>query len=470
MNDEKVRRIVKIVFKYVLLATAFLGLMILFIANLDLVGGVFKTITGILTPFFIGFLLAYILNFPYKFLYTKAFRKMGAKHKFFKGFRKPLALIITYVGTFAVIGALLVLLVPQIINNLSNLVRDFPTYYKSIENSLQDNYDNIMKMHIPYIQELSYDDIFSGISSFFTGSQDITKTVLSWLQSFVSNFATGIYNSLMGVVISIYFLIYKEQLCRQIKKLAVAFIPVRYLPKVYEIVDITDTKCGRFLVGDILDAGLIGLIFFVVLSIFHFPYASLIAVLCGVANIIPFFGPFIGAIPSAFILLLIDPWLAFWFIVITFVIQQIDGNVLKPKIIGNQVGLSSFWVLFSVIVGGALFGVMGFILGTPIYAVIYTLIGKKARNKIEDKGKIAQEALDFKVLNYTEIAEEQKRIRAEKEHEQRLKLKKLIHFGADDEETGADDEETGEDGEETEKPEDTAVEENFRDAIHKHHK
>ena len=463
MNDEKVRRIVKIVFKYVLLATAFLGLMILLIANLDLVGGVFKTITGILTPFFIGFLLAYILNFPYKFLYTKAFRKMGAKHKFFKGFRKPLALIITYVGTFAVIGALLVLLVPQIINNLSNLVRDFPTYYKSIENSLQDNYDNIMKMHIPYIQELSYDDIFSGISSFFTGSQDITKTVLSWLQSFVSNFATGIYNSLMGVVISIYFLIYKEQLCRQIKKLAVAFIPVRYLPKVYEIVDITDTKCGRFLVGDILDAGLIGLIFFVVLSIFHFPYASLIAVLCGVANIIPFFGPFIGAIPSAFILLLIDPWLALWFIVITFVIQQIDGNVLKPKIIGNQVGLSSFWVLFSVIVGGALFGVMGFILGTPIYAVIYTLIGKKARNRIEDKGKIAKEALDFKVLNYTEIAEEQKRIRAEKEHEQRLKLKKLIHFGADDEETG-------EDGEETEETEDTAADENFHDAIHKHHK
>ena len=355
------------------------------------------------------------------------------------------------------------MLVPQIINNLSNLVRDFPTYYKSIENSLQDNYDNIMKMHIPYIQELSYDDIFSGISSFFTGSQDITKTVLSWLQSFVSNFATGIYNSLMGVVISIYFLIYKEQLCRQIKKLAVAFIPVRYLPKVYEIVDITDTKCGRFLVGDILDAGLIGLIFFVVLSIFHFPYASLIAVLCGVANIIPFFGPFIGAIPSAFILLLIDPWLALWFIVITFVIQQIDGNVLKPKIIGNQVGLSSFWVLFSVIVGGALFGVMGFILGTPIYAVIYTLIGKKARNRIEDKGKIAKEALDFKVLNYTEIAEEQKRIRAEKEHEQRLKLKKLIHFGADDEETG-------EDGEETEETEDTAADENFHDAIHKHHK
>lgn len=210
-----------------------------------------------------------------------------------------------------------------------------------------------------------------------------------------------------------------------------AFIPIKYLPKVYEIVDITDTKCGRFLVGDILDAALIGVIFFIVLTIFNFPYAPLIAVLCGVSNIIPFFGPFIGAIPSAFILFLIDPWLTLWFILITFIIQQVDGNILKPKIIGNQVGLSSFWVLFSVIVGGALFGMPGFILGTPIYAVLYSLIAKRANNKIKEKGKIAQEALDFRVLNYAEIAEEQRRIRAEKEQEQKKKLHKLLHFVSD---------------------------------------
>ena len=114
------------------------------------------------------------------------------------------------------------------------------------------------------------------------------------------------------------------------------------------------------------------------------------------------------------------------FILIVVVIQQLDGNLFKPKIIGNQVGLSSFWVLFSVIVGGALFGLPGFILGTPIFAVIYSLVGKKAKNAINDKGKIAQEALDFEVLNYQKIAEEQKRIREEKENQQREKIKKLI--------------------------------------------
>ncbi len=425
----------------ILLAITFTVFLIFFFINLGWFWDLLSGFVGIITPFLIGFLIAYILNFPYKFLYTKAFGKMGTKHAFLQKLRMPLSLVITYVGTFAIIVALIVVLIPQIINNLSNLVKEFPGYVNSV-------------------QEILTDDMVAGVTNFFMGSQDLTKSVLAWLQSFFSNAATGIYNSLMGIVISIYFLVFKEQLCRQVKKLAVAFIPIKYLPKVYEIVDITDTKCGRFLVGDILDAALLGVIFFVVLTVFNFPYAPLIAVLCGVANIIPFFGPFIGAIPSAFILFLIDPWLAVWFLVIVFVIQQIDGNILKPKIIGNQVGLSSFWVLFSVIVGGALFGILGFILGTPIYAVFYSLIAKKARIKIEEKGKIAQEALDFKVLNYAEIAEEQRKIRAEKEQEQKRRLQKLLHLDFDEDDDDDDDGEKGASADEKA--------ENFAETLNKH--
>ena len=221
-------------------------------------------------------------------------------------------------------------------------------------------------------------------------------------------------------------------------------MPLR-LPKVYEIVDITDTKCGRFLVGDIIDAAFIGVLTFITMSIFQLPYAALIAVLIGVTNIIPFFGPFIGAIPSAIILFLESPWDMIIFIAIVFVIQQLDGNLFKPKIIGSQVGLSSFWVLFSVIVGGSLFGMVGFILGTPIYAVIYTLIGKRVKNAIDSKGKIAQEALDFEVLNYVKIATEQKKIREEKENAQKEKLLKFIkpdkHTNSESDDDNKDDKE-----------------------------
>lgn len=438
----------------ILIAIAFTVFLLFLKDNLGTFWNILQWIMGILTPFFIGFLIAYILNFPYKFLYTKAFGKMGKKHKFLEKLRKPLALIITYLGMFAILVALVMVLVPQIINNLSKLVNDFPQYYDTAENTITALINDFSKMNIPFLQNMSQEEILKSVTGFFTGSQDITKSLLAWLQSFVSNFATGVYNSMMGIIISVYFLIYKDQLCYQLKKVAVAFIPIKYLPKLYEIVDITDTKCGRFLVGDIIDAGVIGILFFIVLSIFQFPYASLIAVICGITNIIPFFGPFIGAIPSAFILLLYDPWTALWFIVIVIVLQQIDGNILKPNIVGNQVGLSSFWVLFSVIVGGALFGMIGFVLGTPLYAVVYSLVGKKARNKIEDKGKIAQEALDFRVLNYAEIAEEQRKIRAEKEQEQRKKLQKLLHLGKD-----ADSDE--------EKKIQEADSEDFNDKIHK---
>ena len=348
-------------------------------------------------------------------------------------------------------------MIPQIISNMSNLISKFPGYISSAQGTLNDWAKSLNEMDLPFAKNINFDNIGNDIIKFLTGSQDITKTVLDWLQGFLGNFASGLYNSFMGIIISIYFLIYKEQLCRQVKRLAVAFIPIKYLPKVYEIVDITDTKCGRFLVGDILDSALIGLIMFVVLTVFGFPYASVIAVFVGVSNIIPFFGPFIGAIPSALILLLEDPWYCFWFIVIQCIVQQLDGNVLKPKIVGNQVGLSSFWVLFSVIVGGALFGIIGFILGTPIFAVIYSLLAKKSRNKIDDKGKIAQQALDFHVLNYTQIAEEQKRIRAEKEQEQKKKFKKFIHLGSDDEDGDAD----------KEKAEAEEQTESFNDKIHK---
>ena len=280
----------------ILLAITFTVFLIFFFINLGWFWDLLSGFVGIITPFLIGFLIAYILNFPYKFLYTKAFGKMGTKHAFLQKLRMPLSLVITYVGTFAIIVALIVVLIPQIINNLSNLVKEFPGYVNSAQEMLTVLTAQIAKMNLPFLQEVSVDDMVAGVTNFFMGSQDLTKSVLAWLQSFFSNAATGIYNSLMGIVISIYFLVFKEQLCRQVKKLAVAFIPIKYLPKVYEIVDITDTKCGRFLVGDILDAALLGVIFFVVLTVFNFPYAPLIAVLCGVANIIPFFGPFIGAI------------------------------------------------------------------------------------------------------------------------------------------------------------------------------
>lgn len=418
----------------VLICIAFAVLLLFLKDNIYSVWSIICNFASVLTPFVLGFLIAYILNYPYKFFYATAFGKMGTKRKSLDKLRKPLSIICTYVCVFAVLIILVWIVVPQIIDNIVSLFESMPGYINTCMNWVNSAID---WLNANFNLNINEDNIFSQISDKFfkfMSKQDISN-IGDWANqayNFVTNTISGFYNFAMGVIISIYFLAAKENLSYQVKKLAVAVIPVKYLPKIYEVVDITDTKCGRFLVGDIIDAIVIGLLHFIVLALFNIPYAPLISVLVGVTNIIPFFGPFIGSIPSCFILLIINPWDMIIFLIINIILQQADGNFIKPKIIGGQVGLSSFWVLFSVVVGGALFGFPGLILGTPIYAVIYYLVGKYAKNKIEQKGKIAQEALDFEVLNYTKIAAEQKRIREEKESHQREKLRKFIHLNPSD--------------------------------------
>lgn len=438
----------------ILIAIAFTVFLLFIKDHLDIVWGIITAVFDILTPFFVGFLLAYILNFPYKFFCTKVFGRMGKKHKFFARFIKPLSLICTYLIAFAVVMGLILIVVPQIIVNLSGLIQNMPKYLEKGYIYIEGVFDWVNGIfHTSFSLDATVQQIQQEFSKLMSGQNiigtaDATKNVFGFVSNVVTNTAAGIYTFVMSIIISVYFLASKERLCRLTKRMAVAFIPIKHLPRVYEVVDIADTKCGRFLVGDILDSALIGLLTFIVLAIFQFPYAALIAVLVGVTNIIPFFGPYIGGIPSAVILLLIDPMYMVWFIVIIFIIQQIDGNIIKPKILGDQLGISSFGVLFSVVVGGALFGVPGFILGTPLYAVIYTLISKKVRNNIDSKGKIAQEALDFEVLNYAKIAAEQKAIREAKEQEQKEKLKRIIGLGKDkdtDDKTETEDKENKED-------------------------
>lgn len=417
--------------------------------NFSVVWNAICLVASIMTPFVIGFLFAYILNFPYKFFYNKAFKFLKGKKPFLENMRKPLAIICTYASVVAVLGFLIAILVPQIADNIASLVERVPAYIDSIYKWLASMAEWLNHNYNANIDiDASFAQLGQEIIKNLNGATiaNISKNFLfDTLMPMITSTTAGIYNFVMGIVISVYFLSAKEMLCRQVKRMAVAFIPIKYLPKVYEVVDITDTKCGRFLVGDIIDAAFIGVLVFITMSIFQLPYAALIAVLIGVTNIIPFFGPFIGAIPSAIILFLESPWDMLIFIAIVFVIQQLDGNLFKPKIIGSQVGLSSFWVLFSVIVGGSLFGMVGFILGTPIYAVIYTLVGKRAKNAIDKKGKIAQEALDFEVLNYVKIATEQKKIREEKENAQKEKFLKFIkpdkHTNSESDDDNKDDKE-----------------------------
>ena len=356
--------------------------------NIKQVTGVVRNILGVFMPFIYGFILAYILSFPYNFFHDRCFKKLGTKYEKLKNLKKPLSLIISYVLCFGVVGLLVGILIPELTNSITHLVEDIPMYMQSIQNSAN---DFVLMIRERFGYDLYDEKTYNEVISLLTGKdaqqvlENFISDVFPTALNFAEGFTTGIYNWIIGIVVSIYMISTKDKLCRQSKAMVVAYLPLKTSRKVLQITDLCNKKCGKFIIGKIIDSCIIGLICFVGMSIFKFDYALLISVVIGVTNVIPFFGPFIGAIPSAFLLLLIDPMQCFWFVVFIIVLQQFDGNILGPKILGDTVGISGFWILFSVIVGGGLFGVVGMLLGVPVFAVIYTLIDDSVTKRLKEK-------------------------------------------------------------------------------------
>ena len=202
----------------------------------------------------------------------------------------------------------------------------------------------------------------------------ITSQITGWLFDFV-----------IGIIVSVYVLASKTRFTVQAKKLSYAIFPRNFAKRFIDILRYSSDIFIKYVIGTLLDALIVGAITFLFLSIFGFPYPLLIAMIVGITNIIPFFGPFIGAISSAIIIFVVDPLSALWFIIFIIVLQQIDGNVIMPHIVGQTTKLQAFWVLFALILGGGLFGVWGLVLAVPVFAVIYSLLSAAVNKKLRDK-------------------------------------------------------------------------------------
>lgn len=373
------------------------AIFLLFIKDkVDVLWDVICNFTTILTPFIYAFGIAYILNFPYRFLSKKVFGKIKAK--WFQKFVKPLSLFTTYIVILGLISFIFATLIPQLTENVTLLIKNFPKYTATFTSN--------MKVLLDWFASHGID--VTSIENFNSFIGEKLSTLIS-LENFtnISNMVinTGIvfYNWIMGLILSVYMLASKNFLLSQVKRFTTAFLPTKWMPTIFEIIDVTDDKCGKFMVGKILDSTIIGILCFITMTIIGLPYAPLISVIVAVCNIIPFFGPFIGGIPSAALLLMISPIHCLVFVIMIFILQQIDGNLIGPRIVGSRVGLVGFWSLFSVLVAGGLFGIAGMILGTPIFAAIYTLVGKKVRSRITMKGENAQRVLETNVLNSTNL-------------------------------------------------------------------
>ena len=375
--------------KSILLCITYALVMLFILLNFTSAWGILSNFVAIIMPFVYGFAIAYILKFLYEFFRLKAFAKMGTKRRIFKSLKTPLSLICTYLIAFGIVAFLIGSLIPQIIDSIKNITDNMGSYVQSFQKAEN---DMIMWLNSTFGFELKsetlIDTLLLHILDFIT-KNDFASTLQSFMNSAfpvvinaTKTATVEIYNWIIATIVSVYYLASKDKLCSQVSRLAKAYIPKKHVEKTFYIARLSNDMCGRFLVGKIIDSTIIGLLCFICMSIFRFDYAVLISVIVGVTNIIPFFGPFIGAIPSAILLLLVDPVQCLWFVVFILVLQQIDGNIIGPRVLGESVGVSGFWIMASVIIGGGLFGVAGMVLGVPVFAVIYTLIGDSVNKRL----------------------------------------------------------------------------------------
>lgn len=288
--------------------------------------------------------------------------------------------MLTYIFAIFMIYVFIQFVLPQLIDSVSGLVNDIPTYVNNASNLLNDIIKNT-DLDSEYL-----DLALTKWNEFVNYVIKIATNFLPVLGNTVMTVAASIWNIVIGLIVSIYLLIDKEKFCALSKKITYAIFNREHAEIAVELAHRTNDTFGKFLSGKILDSAIIGVLTFLLLTIFNMPYKLLISVIIGITNIIPFFGPFFGAIPSAIIILFVDPGKVLWFLLLIFIIQQLDGNIIGPKILGDSIGISAFWILFSLLVTGKFLGIVGMIIGVPLFAIIYSIIKDIIEIKLSRKG------------------------------------------------------------------------------------
>lgn len=347
------------------------------------------SLLSILRPVFIGVILTFVLYGPVIKI-TKLLEKLT------KGKRFPcngIAVLISYIAFFGILTGLIWIVVPSFIASIEEFSGKFSTYMINIQNALE-NVMSFLRGHegSDIMEKLNFntDDIISQISGVVSKLPDYMPDVMEKIGHWASGFAGVITDIVFGIVFSVYILIGRMKLKRQAKRIIKTFFSQSSYNRISHYSSLIFNTFSNFVSGQLMEALILGLLCFIGMTILGFPYAIMISVIVGATNIIPIIGPIIGTIPGAIIYLMIDPWRAIWFVLFVVILQQIDGNLIYPRVVGSSVGLPAIWILFAVTVGGGLFGVIGMVVGVPLMSVIYTIL----REKTADAAEISNDSED----------------------------------------------------------------------------
>lgn len=356
---------------------------------------------SILAPFIYGLVMAYLLcpvyNFVVRGTYLMLERSRWRIPKTLT-ISKAVGSTISVIVLLVVITGIMWMIIPGLVESLMKIIDIFPSSMEALKDWL-----NVKLAHMPEAKNM-----FDGWINNFTENalNFVTEKVLPEYSSIATGISLGIIsvlnivkNFFIAIIICVYFLNSKDTFAAQMKKVVFATFKKETAAEILNGAVFTNKTFGGFINGKIIDSLIIGIICFIVMTIFGWEYTLLISCIIGITNIIPFFGPFIGAIPSALLLLMVDYRQCIYFAIFILILQQFDGNILGPKILGDSTGLASFWVLFAVLVGGGLFGFIGMVIGIPVFAVIYAYVSRAIGKKLEKKG-LSPETEYYRIDSY----------------------------------------------------------------------
>ena len=385
----------------------------------DRIIGLLKTGIKILMPFLAGAVVAFILNVP-----------MRAIEKWFKGvkkdgLRRALAIVLTLLFVILVLFGVFYLLIPQIISTVESLVATLPDFINRVYNQtmafLNDN-PEVMEWlsENTDFENLDLAGLIQKLVSFISNS---LTSVADKMFQLVIGLSTGIFNSVLSFVFALYCLARKEILARQGRRLLYAIVPEKIADEVVRILRMSNSTFSNFISGQCLEAVILGLMFTVCMTIFGMPYMPLVSVTIAVTALVPIVGAFVGCIVGAFFILIDSPILAFWFVIMFLILQQIEGNLIYPRVVGTSIGLPGMWVLVAVAVGGDLMGVAGMLLMIPLASVLYALAREFTDKRLAAKG-IEQEKLQAQLpILKSEFKEKRKKTKEKREKKKRIKEK-----------------------------------------------
>ncbi len=364
-------------------------------ANLSVVGTGFSFVFSLFTPLIVGLGIAFILNVIMRLVEgflrdkTENIEINPKPSSRIEKLIRPISLLLSIGLVVGLIWILLFLIVPEFKNTLENVTKEFPAFMEKAQAWLEKIIALLpFKINAISPEDMNWEKVGQWISKFFSrGSSALFSTTIGITSSIFS----ALLNFVLGLVFAIYILLQKEKLGLHFKKLLYAYLPEDKVDEMIDVASLSNNIFSSFVTGQFLEGIIIGVLCFIGMLILRLPYALVVSALVGFTALIPVFGAFIGMFVGIFLILMVSPIKALWFVIFFFVLQQIEGNLIYPKVVGESIGLPGIWVLAAVTIGGSAFGILGMLIGVPLTSVVYSLLRKSVNKRLAKKGIIEEE-------------------------------------------------------------------------------